>query len=65
MTNYTVLKYNAEGAAWSELVDVDASSPSGAIRQASVEQGLYVAVPTRSWKPLAVKVETVTKTTIG
>ncbi len=65
MTNYTVLKYNAEGAAWTELADADANSPSSAIRQVGGEAGLYVAVPTRSWKPLAVKVEQTTKITIG
>lgn len=65
MTNYTVLKYNPEGSAWTEIGDEDATSPARAIRALGETPGLYVAVPTRSFKPLTVKVEQTTKVTIG
>ena len=51
---------------WKELVGiVEASSPRRALTAAKVEEGMYVAIPYRSWKPLTVKTEQVTKVTIG
>ena len=66
MTNYTILKFSeAGGGVWHERGDADATSPARAIRTLDAEEGIFVAVPTRSFRPLEVKVEQTTKVTIG
>ena len=66
MTDYIILKESEDGA-WRPAGTVrETSSPTRAIRVAAAnENGVYVAVPARSWKPLTVKVEQTTKVTIG
>ncbi len=71
MTEYIILRYDDDCSAWEvetaksdgEIVPVKASSPRQALR--NLGAGKYVAVPFRSWKPLTVKTEQVTKVTIG
>jgi hypothetical protein len=62
MTHYIILRWHED--AWKEHGAADASSPRRALAVANVDAGGYVAIPSRSWKPLTVKVETTTKTTI-
>ncbi len=66
MTSYTILKLNDEDQTWGfEAVNIKASSSRRALAAAEVGAGTFVAVPDRSWKPLTVKTEQVTKVTIG
>ena len=66
MTEYLVLSRNG-GGPWSEKARVQARSAQSAIRSV-IEKGEaeavthehFVAVPARSWKPVAVQVETKT-----
>lgn len=66
-TEYAVLRFEDNDIAglqrWEFVESVLARSAEAAIRQvASRADGLYVAVPSRSWKPL--KVTTKTETTL-
>jgi len=60
MSGYVVLQ-NANGQGWVEVATVDARSALEAIKaNATAGEGIYSAVPARSWKPIKVvaKVET-------
>jgi hypothetical protein len=60
MTKYVVLRAIVETdgrSDWATVGTVDASSSDDAIKQ-KAEEGTYVAVPARSWKPRKVAVET-------
>ena len=62
-TSYVVLRRDVEGGRWSEVATVDASNATTAIRHIAAKDAataVYVAVPTRSWRPVTVKVETQT-----
>lgn len=70
MTDYVILRLieESEGAIgeWQQYAGlIEASSPARALRIANHGTGTFVAVPKRSWKPLTVKTEQVTKVTIG
>lgn len=67
MTSYIVLARNNDGC-WIEGPTVEATSAEAAIRAAidgTDQQQAYVAVPARSWKPLAVSVETIKRVHVG
>jgi hypothetical protein len=64
VTDYLILKFDTETGTWKVSISTEASSARRALSTAKVEEGEYVAIPARSWKPLTVKVETTTKTTI-
>jgi len=66
MTTYVILQLLDSGH-WSEQGSTRASSPARALRSyvSAGAEGTYVCVPSRSWKPLVVKVEQTTKVTIG
>jgi hypothetical protein len=56
-TTYVVLRRNNESPGWEDIGTIDGASAQQAIRNAlngRVVEGTYVAVPTRSWKPLQV-----------
>lgn len=61
MTNYTILL--KEGEAWKVVGTKEAASAKAAIRAqlngkaAGMSTGTFVAVPSRSWEPVTVKVE--------
>ena len=65
-TTYIVLQREMEGSGdsvkdrWKATGTVSASSAEAAIRQSVSDEGTYVAVPARSWKPVAVRTETQT-----
>jgi hypothetical protein len=63
MTLYVILVN--ENGLWRQYDEQPASSPDRAVRASSPtpEEGIYVAVPKRSWKPLAVRTETKTSVT--
>lgn len=68
-TTYKVLAQNTDGY-WEEIVgEFPASSPKGAIRLAVTQEkasGEYmVAVPTRSFKPMPVSMQTKLELKIG
>jgi hypothetical protein len=64
MTPYVVLQRTEVGT-WLEISRQTASSPERAVRGADPpEEGVYVAVPRRSWKPLTVKTEQKTTVTV-
>ena len=65
MTSYVILHYVPESDVWEKFATANATSPNRALTAAKVSAGQYVAVPARSWKPLTVKTEQVTKVTIG
>ncbi len=68
MTTYVILRdvrVNEDDNAWCAITEAEASSPRRALAAQSLPEGDYIAVPKRSWKPLAVKVEQTTKITIG
>ena len=66
MTDYLILRQNAEQAGvWIQFATASATSPARALRISNLDEGEYVAVPARSWKPLKVSVEQTTKVTIG
>lgn len=73
MTEYVILRHELEDGpaasttgVWREAGVVKASSPATAIRTLThTGKNTYLAVPMRSWKPLTVKTEQVTKVTIG
>ena len=74
MTKYIILRrlddeVLSEGGpgAWREYAAADSSSPERALRSLDdgVVDGVYVAVPMRSWKHIPVKTEQTTKVTIG
>jgi hypothetical protein len=60
-TTYIVLRRDNEGLLW-RVVDshLDAASTDAALRKAVHENGVYVAVPERSFKPVTVTTETKT-----
>lgn len=63
MTDYTILKRDTTGEWWGEVRYERARSTRAAIAAAitdSNEAGDYVAIPTRSFRPVTVKVETKT-----
>lgn len=62
MTSYVILTQS--GGMWAERGEAEASSARRAIAATDPDEGVYVAVPKRSWKPLTVKVETSRKLTI-
>lgn len=67
MTAYVVLRRNEAGY-WSKVGEGTARSARVAVQQAvdaELEQGEYVAVPARSWRPVSVTVQTETKIRIG
>lgn len=64
MTTYIVLSQDEEQeSVWHQVADVDARSAVAAIRSLieSEGEGVYVATPLRSWSPVTVRVEQVTK----
>lgn len=64
MSVYVVLRQDEESeTVWHQVADVDARSAVAAIRSLidSEGEGVYVATPIRSWTPVTVKVEQVTK----
>lgn len=74
MTQYVILRrlddevLTAGGPpSWREYAVKDASSPARALRALDdgVVDGVYIAVPMRSWKEIPVKTEQTTKVTIG
>ena len=67
MTEYVILKHDEGEMAgvWNEYGKAKASSPARALRNLEISNGTFVAVPSRSWKYLTVKVEQTTKVTIG
>lgn len=65
MTDYLILEQNSENAGvWEQRATAVASSPASALRSSNLGAGTYVAVPSRSFKPLKVKVENTVKVTI-
>lgn len=68
MTTYVILKQSDQpgaGYSWNEHGDpVEASSARRALSSRGVDEGTYVAVPARSWKPLTVTVEQTTRVKI-
>lgn len=58
-TRYYVMRQGEDGR-WEEYSpDVEATSNIGAVRAANAEDdGQFVAIPHRSWKPLKVTLET-------
>ncbi len=68
MTEYLILRQTDADhpGEWNEFAGVvRASSARRALAVNALNEGVYVAVPARSWKPLTVKVEQTTKVTIG
>ncbi len=79
MTEYIILRKNfcadlelttqetGSGEVWEQYggAAYDASSARRALAAAKVPAGEYVAIPARSFVPLTVKTETITKTTIA
>ncbi len=64
MTTYVVL--SRDGDLWRTIAEVDARSAEEAIRKAaSSTDSLCVAVPVRSWKPVAVQIKTETRMVLG
>ena len=66
MTEYVVLSFNEIEGNWSQRTTELASSSNAAIRKyletvPGAANSEFVAVPTRSWKPVAVKTETKTQ----
>jgi hypothetical protein len=64
-TTYIVLRRDEDGGGiavdrWQTDATVEASSAEAAIRKAMPKDGLYVAVPARSWRPVTVRTETTT-----
>lgn len=53
---YTVLFEHA--GAWREKTTVQARSPRDAVRTTADGPGLYMAIPSRYFKPFAVKIRT-------
>lgn len=60
-TTYRILVKSPSGD-WQELDPLDApvtaSSANAAIRNTVTEDGAYIAIPSRSWKPLVVTFQT-------
>ncbi len=66
MTEYIVLVEESETGGWVPYgLPVEASSANRAIKAAEPEAGEYVAIPSRSWRPVTVKVEKRDVVTIG
>jgi hypothetical protein len=64
MTTYIVLDRDSEQDQWQVVGRVDARSAKSAVREAiggsDDAEGMFVAVPARSWRHVTVKVETKT-----
>ena len=65
MTKYLVLRVSPESSHWAPISEVDAEGPRSAIAKAlegaqegGAPAGSYVAVPSRSWKPINVEPKT-------
>jgi len=79
MTKYLILKKSTVTGStsptsvpelWEAKVNIEAASPEGAIRKylnetSGTGSGTFVAVPAKSFKPLTVAVEQVTKVTVS
>jgi hypothetical protein len=65
VTTYIILKADENGDWGAIATGIKASSARRALTAEAVGEGTYVAVPTRSWKPLTVKVENTVKVTIS
>jgi hypothetical protein len=65
-TTYIVLRRLEPGTPgaypvqWEIAAEADAPSAAAAIRHAVDSDGIYVAVPARSWRPVTVRTETQT-----
>lgn len=60
--SYVVLK-STRDVSWTFAAEIEATSAEGAIRSLFKdvnEEGTFVAVPLRNWKPLTVKIEQTT-----
>lgn len=69
-TDYKVLIAGGEEGSWSQIGPdvVNATSAEAAIRTVVIAReldGVYVAVPARSWNPTPVKVETTKTVKVG
>jgi len=65
-TMYVVLELNESYGSWVDAGNIVAAvNAEAAVRKVAKGAGSFVAIPTRSWKPLTVKVETVEKVTFG
>ena len=64
MTEYILLKKKSDGD-FSLFSKMKASSPASAIRAVALEDGVYVAVPKRSFRELPVKMKTETRAVVG
>lgn len=61
MTRYVLLKgTNEPGTVFAVHAEVDANGTAEAIRKGAEEDGTYVAIPLRSWRPLRVTTQTKT-----
>lgn len=63
--SYVVLRLN--GRAWELVVEVEAVSSEQAVRKAVQEreqEATFVAVPSRSWRPVTVSVKTTTSVVV-
>lgn len=56
-TEYLILGQNPDGTWVSAAAPVTAASANAAIRATVGQDGTYVALPSRSWKPLVVTFE--------
>jgi len=65
MTEYVILR-RKEGSEWVQEYALTAANPKRALKLFDdLEDGEYVAVPKRSWKPFPVFTEKTTKVHIG
>ena len=69
LRNYDCSDLNPPDYCWQIIGEPVKASSAGRAIAASLDKGgsagEYVAVPSRSWRPLTVKMEQVTKVTIG
>lgn len=57
-TEYTILRLSSNDGCWQPLDKTGTgASANAAIRNTVTEDGAYVAIPSRSWKPLIVTFE--------
>lgn len=64
-TEYVVLKKAGGSSTWAEFKRVEAASARAAVHAVVKDPGEYLAVPSRSWNPMTVKVETKTELKIS
>lgn len=57
-TTYTILRQASPDGPWLVEKTGTGTSADAAIRNTVTEDGVYVAIPSRSWKPLTVTFET-------